>query len=306
MRKWRVGTLSLGILLITLGVVMLIGLLNGHQYVEQIVKWWPVILIILGFEILGYIYFSRQEDPKVKYDVFSIFMIIIIGFASIGFYAITATGIIPQISKMVVSKVYSVQLPEERITVEPEIEKIIVKVPKYSLSIKGSKENEVVVLGDGEIFASTQEEAEAIMKKGQITEHLVGNTLIVQFIDVPRIDNFNMGARDINYTIFLPENKDIEIRHDDHYYSHLEIDGDAVKSDWLIDVQGRVEMTVSPEMNLSITATVSEEHRLTGNVNWDISTIPNKRTTVGNVKYQEGLHKLNIFCGEIKVNQIAE
>lgn len=78
MRKWRVGTFSMGVLLILVGVLLLLGELKGISAVKLIFTWWPVVLIILGIEVLVHIYFSGEENPRVRYDGFSIFIIILI------------------------------------------------------------------------------------------------------------------------------------------------------------------------------------------------------------------------------------
>lgn len=87
-REWRVGTLSMGILLILFGCTLFISQLKGWPSVEQIFKLWPIILIMLGLEVLGYLFFSRKEMSRVKYDGFSIFIILLIMLFSIGAYAV--------------------------------------------------------------------------------------------------------------------------------------------------------------------------------------------------------------------------
>ena len=86
MRRWRVGTFSMGLLLIAVGIVLFISEIKGLQGAEQIIKLWPIVLIILGVEILAYIFLSKEEHPKIKFDGFSIFIIIIIIFLSSGAY----------------------------------------------------------------------------------------------------------------------------------------------------------------------------------------------------------------------------
>lgn len=88
MRRWRVGTFSMGILLILLGVLLLLGELRGIPSVELIFTWWPVILITLGLEVLAHVYFSREEEPKVKYDGFSIFIILLIIMTTLTVYGV--------------------------------------------------------------------------------------------------------------------------------------------------------------------------------------------------------------------------
>lgn len=86
-REWRVGTLSMGILLIALGCTLFISQFKGWSSLQIIFKLWPIVLIMLGCEILGYLFFSRKETSIVKYDGFSIFIIILIILLSIAAYA---------------------------------------------------------------------------------------------------------------------------------------------------------------------------------------------------------------------------
>ena len=88
-RQWRVGTLSMGLLLIALGVIMLVSQILEISLLDQILKWWPIALIMIGLEILIYVFLSKQDEPKVKFDVFSIIIISILLMASVGVYAVT-------------------------------------------------------------------------------------------------------------------------------------------------------------------------------------------------------------------------
>lgn len=90
MRKWRVGTLSLGILMIVLGVVMLLAQFKQMTILKMLLTWWPVILVLIGAEILVQICTAKEQQSKVRYDVFSIFMILAMIFFSVGMYVFMA------------------------------------------------------------------------------------------------------------------------------------------------------------------------------------------------------------------------
>ena len=87
MRQFRVGTFSMGILLIAVGVLLLLGRFAGISSIKLILDFWPVILIILGIEILTYVFVSKEDQPKIKYDGLSIFIIILLIFLSTIAYA---------------------------------------------------------------------------------------------------------------------------------------------------------------------------------------------------------------------------
>lgn len=87
MRKWRVGTISMGILLVVTGVLLLVSELQGLSGAMLIMRWWPAILIVLGLEILAYIFLSKEDQPKIKFDGLSIFLTVFIILISTGVYA---------------------------------------------------------------------------------------------------------------------------------------------------------------------------------------------------------------------------
>lgn len=75
MRTWRVGTFSMGLSIISLGCFLLFSVIQGTKVLDSLTAWWPVLLIILGVEILLYLLFSKKEQSFIKYDIFSIFFI---------------------------------------------------------------------------------------------------------------------------------------------------------------------------------------------------------------------------------------
>lgn len=80
----------MGITLIAFGAILLTAQFIKTFPAEFILKWWPIVLIILGIETLAYVYTSKEEEPKVKFDVFSIFMVSLIIFTSLGIYVVTS------------------------------------------------------------------------------------------------------------------------------------------------------------------------------------------------------------------------
>lgn len=78
----KVGTITLGITLITFGVLFLLRIFIPGLSYEIVVKMWPVIFIILGLEIL-IASFSQKED-KLVYDKTAIFLTVVLTFFAMG------------------------------------------------------------------------------------------------------------------------------------------------------------------------------------------------------------------------------
>lgn len=79
-KQRRVGTFTLGLSLILLGVLIPCGLVFGMQ-AWNLLRFAPVVLIFLGTEVLYYA--IRYKDDKLRYDGLSIFMVIVITFTTL-------------------------------------------------------------------------------------------------------------------------------------------------------------------------------------------------------------------------------
>jgi hypothetical protein len=78
----RVGTFTAGIALIVFGVLFLLHtILQTFDY-KFIFSLWPIILILLGLEII--ISYAVNKDEKMRYDGGAIALIIILAFFAMG------------------------------------------------------------------------------------------------------------------------------------------------------------------------------------------------------------------------------
>ena len=78
----RVGTFTLGGMLVTFGALFLLRIFQIGMSYAIIFKLWPIIFIFLGVEIL--IANFRQKDDKLIYDKTALALIIILSFFAMG------------------------------------------------------------------------------------------------------------------------------------------------------------------------------------------------------------------------------
>ena len=78
----RVGTLTSGTVLIVFGILFLLRLVFPAINFSIIASLWPIILILLGIEIL--ISYMVNKEEKIKYDTGAIFLVIVLSFFSMG------------------------------------------------------------------------------------------------------------------------------------------------------------------------------------------------------------------------------
>lgn len=86
-KEKRVGTYTFGIMLILIGISVVIMTFTKLDFVKYILMVWPILLIILGIEIL---YLNTKSNIKVKIDFVSIILMCVVlffvGIFSIGNY----------------------------------------------------------------------------------------------------------------------------------------------------------------------------------------------------------------------------
>jgi UDP-N-acetylmuramyl pentapeptide phosphotransferase/UDP-N-acetylglucosamine-1-phosphate transferase len=78
----RVGTITLGGMLIVFGILFLLRLFFVGITYELIFRLWPIIFLFLGGEVL--IANFRQKDEKMVYDKTAIVILVILSFFAMG------------------------------------------------------------------------------------------------------------------------------------------------------------------------------------------------------------------------------
>ena len=225
MRRWRVGTLSLGVLLIVLGVVMLAAQFKQVAILDMLLTWWPLILVLIGAEILAHVYTAKEQEPKVKYDGFSIFLIILIVSFSIGMYALTSTGVIEGIAWMVESRIVPVDIPSQRIGVDESLERIVVSAPRGRLDVKKSSTSDIVVFGEAVVNASNEEEAKALAEQNRAITRREGDTLLCSYYPPPG-QGLQTGYKGNTAHLCCPH---VRVEINGSGYFNLDIDGKSLE-----------------------------------------------------------------------------
>jgi|LSQX01.2.fsa_nt_gb hypothetical protein len=231
MRQWRVGTFSMGIILIALGAVMLVSQLKGVSAFAMILRWWPVILIMLGVEILIYILLSRQEQPKVKFDVFSILIVVFIMIFSIGAYSIS--GAISMFNGgSVFFEGFNIYKYQSRFKKEYTIE----TKGRDKLTVVNSYGNVEVIKGDSEnieveanITIRNNDEEYAAQISDSIVDITGTDSIKISTKSAQYMNDRNKANNiSVNYFIKVPEKMNVKI---DNKFADVSIDGIQLSAD---------------------------------------------------------------------------
>ncbi|GCD10948.1 DUF5668 domain-containing protein [Clostridium tagluense] len=78
----RVGTFTTGIVLVMFGIMFLLRLINPSINYLQIASLWPLVLVLLGIEIIVAYLINKEEI--MKYDFHAIILIIMVSVFAMG------------------------------------------------------------------------------------------------------------------------------------------------------------------------------------------------------------------------------
>lgn len=191
MREWRVGRITLGILFLAIGIVLLLRLFTEIK-IGPIIKYGvPIVLIILGLEVLIFTLFAKS---KVQFSVLSIIIILLVltavfslGLVFVEYNPFNYFGNITEqqgpsdkepgagISR------YQVDL-SENIMLPAGTDKISVDVTNGNLDIIGTETDSVTLTGKVTVNAASQQAAAADVEK-YFTSEVVGDELKISYGD---------------------------------------------------------------------------------------------------------------------------
>ncbi len=214
MRQWRVGTLSMGLSLIIMGVILFMTGANSREFTDLLLAWWPIVLIILGIEILFYFFLSKKENSTIKYDVFSIFFVGLIGSICIGFTLLTSIGLVEEIRDTLHTVEKTVDLPEVNQQIDSSITRIVVEKGYKEIAIEKTKDSEMLFFGTYRSTVSKDNDEGSIeMTEGKdiITTHVSGDTLYVSIKDLPRERGFDSYYPQMTATLVLPDRVEVSM-----------------------------------------------------------------------------------------------
>ncbi len=297
MKTKRVGTLSMAIVLIGFGILIFIAQINQLSAVELAIKFWPSILILLGGEILWFSFKEKKEEEKVviRYDIFSVFMVMIVLGINICIYSLIETGAMNWIKTKISSETYNYELPFEEYIVDDSIEKIVINGQNYSsLTVRTDKINKIISSGAINITSTSEENAKKILDEDYININKSDNIIYVSFKE-----NYNLK----NLSITIPDNKKVEVNGG----NDLDLILDNISNNFIVDNIRRVKLRVNKESDIKLETIINDEENFKGNVKWNIVQLGNEESPKykGELVYANGSNIINILNShEVEVNEI--
>lgn len=311
MRTWRVGTFSMGASLLLLGIFLLLSQILGYKLLHVLASWWPVILVVLGAEILIFLLVSKQEKPLLKYDFLSIFFVGILGTVGIGFAVISSTGILEKVNDALQREERTLELPSLEQKINSKIQRVVVNTERYSLAIEGTQENEITMFGT---YRALSGKNERLISKTEdyVSVKEKGDTLYVNVKGLPSesLGPFDRSAS-LSATILIPSHVKLEVIGNDNSIS---LKPRSLKNDWAVDGSSHLSIQIENSSDVKVTASGVQE--IQGDLTkWNIIKEPStdeegneyENGIIKEATYQngEGNHQLQILNSyQVSLNSI--
>lgn len=206
----------MGLSLIALGVILFSSQWQGIQAYDAFITWWPLIFVMLGLEIIVYLFFSKKENSVLHYDIMSLFFVGVLCIGCLGFTLLTSVGVMGEVRSMLGAIEATKDLPAIKESLGSEIKKIVVQSSEHSLKVDKSTERSVQVFGTFRDRIKVGEPSRPLAKEEVVSVHTAGDTMYVQIKRLPSEQGFDSFYPWMNVTIVLPQDVQVELRGSDN------------------------------------------------------------------------------------------
>jgi len=298
MRTWRVGTFSMGISLVFLGMFLFLTQFFEWSIITVLKVWWPIILVILGLEILLYLFSSKQEKPYLSFDLFSIIMVGIIGAAGTCMVLLQASGLAHFIEQGVNREEVTKDLPKFTYEVSESIDRIVLESENQQnpLTIEGTNEKDLSLFGTYRASKSDNLQIKKPEDYLQVTQK--GDTLYIYIKEMPsHQSDFLSTSSTLQATILVPTNKKLEIL---NMENEVIINPRDLKNNWTVNNASNVGLYLNETNNVK----VSVENTVINNRESDKWEDKSKDNNTTNATLQKGKGSSSISVynsGELEV-----
>ncbi|MEH7073035.1 hypothetical protein [Neobacillus drentensis] len=250
MRTWRVGTFSMGASLVFLGLFLFFSKFLGLDLVQVMTAWWPLLLVVLGMEILVYLFLSGQEKPMLKYDFLSIFFVGVIGTAGIAFAILSTTGIMGKVEDVMAREERSFELPAFSYKMDDSIKRVVVRTVGYQMTVESTEEKEVTLFGTYRV--QTAKKAKVLQRPDDVVSaNQKGDTLYLNMKSLPNELGPFHASGEVAATLLIPKDVKLEVIGSDN---SLTLKPRSLANDWNIDGASTVVVDVAANSNLKVDA----------------------------------------------------
>lgn len=208
MREWRVGSLSMGITLLLIGISIAVSIWSGTDALNALLWVAPVVFILLGAELLIHLKLSGKEKPVMRYDWMSMFYVAVIGAGSLLMASFASTGLLGEVRDQLQMMERTAIVQSDPVTVPDGIKKIVVQSLR-PVQLDQGESRAVQLLGQVQYWSPKPLKQPEQM----VATSTVGSTMYVLINGFEHKDGV-IGSESVNQelTLVLPQEIEIEKR----------------------------------------------------------------------------------------------
>ncbi|MFN7251415.1 MAG: LiaI-LiaF-like domain-containing protein [Anaerobacillus sp.] len=295
MRTWRVGTVSMGAALVLLGVLLLLSRVFAFDIYTIMLSWWPAILIVLGIEIIVFLFITGKEKAVVKYDIFSIIFIGFIGTVGIAFALVSSLGIVDEVKDQFTRQEETRDLPMLLEQLPTSVTRVVIEADRTPLVIEETTSREYSIFGTYRTQFSKNDTQILKMTEEYVTTHQKGETLYVTLKRLPERNNWNYSYSTMAVTMLVPSNVNVEVRKS----QEVVLRPRTINADFLIEQVSDVIVHL-PVAASDVLLQAINVHQLNGSdLEWDVTPMEDTSDEWGpknaQIQLGEGTNKITIL-----------
>lgn len=222
------------------------------ELVQVMTAWWPVLLIVLGIEILLYLFLSRQEKPMIKYDFLSIFFVGVLGMVGIAFAVLSSTGVMGKVEEAMAREERSFELPAFSYEVDDSVKRVVVRTTDYPMTFETTAETEVSMFGT--YRTETTKSKEKLVKSAEdyVSANKKGDTLFLNVKTLPNESGpFSTYQEMATATILIPADVKLEVIGNGN---SLTLNPRSLVNNWSINGVSSIDVELNETSDLKIAA----------------------------------------------------
>ncbi|MGD9678691.1 MAG: DUF4097 domain-containing protein [Vulcanibacillus sp.] len=287
MRQWRIGTITTGILLILLGVLLLLKTFTNIDIKDILFYGWPVILILLGLEILIFSLVKNKEG--LKFSFFSIFIIFLAFSLTFLVYAIDEVGLFSEIERVIDGENYTVDV-ETTLSLPDTVTEMSIDATNGYFKIIGKETDSINITGTMTLFSEKDEASEDLEEIYSVK--IIGNKLVININDSHKNLWFGNSPK-ANLNIVIPNDLLLKI---DIVNGNIEMDN-MLASGNIENVNG--DIVINNSNGEFDTKTVNGKISITNNIGGITAETTNGQISIAEI---DGDLNLKTTNGDIQVN----
>ncbi|KYG28125.1 LiaI-LiaF-like domain-containing protein [Alkalihalobacillus trypoxylicola] len=249
MRTWRVGSFSMGITLILLGIVLVASNWFNVSMYDLFMSWWPFLLIIVGAEMLFYLKRKDEKEAKIKYDFLSIFFVGIIGTIALSFMFLSVSGLMEELKYTIAHQTeITYDLPTYSDELNEDYDRVVIELNGQHLNVEAVDAEAVEVFGT---YQNLEEAQKLTNAEDYLQTQIKGNTLYMSLKSLPSTKGIRSYQPMVQSTVLIPQQLELEVRSTDNGGS-ISLHPRDLTSDWYVKHNGSIEAYVQESGNLKL------------------------------------------------------